>query len=245
MTHSVSSKSSGTCPHGFPGGACPFCAGMGGGSSARTRNMRRRPGEMTYNECYAIWQRMKAAKLEKDSMEKLLQAENAKAVQNSKLSSNRILNQNFMQRILNFPIIQNSINILNVIGTNIKNLINNSLKFINKLTNFIVQGFNTFVNAAKNFIIDISDKIAAIFGETKLALEENLKKFTKSIKEKFVSLFGFINKSNREEETEEIVKKEEKKIFSLSQIRRKLQLLKDRQKDADKQHSTQQEHTKI
>ncbi len=239
MTHGISSsKNAGLCPHGFPNGACPLCSGMGGGGSATTRNMRRRPGEMTYNECYAIWQMMKAAKLQNDKMEKLQQlgqAENSNRLNNLNINS---AGKNIFQRILSTNFVQSGISILNNLGKNI-------IKFTNNITNFVVQGFNTIVSSVKNFIADISGKIALFFGEEKQALEDNLKKAVKIIKEKFISLFGFINKSNREEETEEIVKKEEKRIFSLRQIRQKLRLLKEKQENADKQHSTQQEHTKI
>ena len=104
MAHGVTSKSSGLCPHGFPHGACPLCSGMGGGGSSRTRNLRRRPGEMSYNECYAVWQRMKASKLEKDRIEKQQELALIKAAQNNKLSNTSRI-ANFVHRIANMSLI--------------------------------------------------------------------------------------------------------------------------------------------
>lgn len=233
LTHGVSSsKNAGLCPHGFPSGACPLCNGMGGGGSSSTRNMRRKPGEMTYNECYAIWQMMKAAKLQNDKMEKMqqiAQLENANKLNNLNV---KFANNNIIQRILSNNLLQGGINILNNFGKNIT-------KFTTNITNFIVQGFNTIVSSVKNFIADISGKIALFFGEEKQALEDNIKKAVKAVKEKFISLFGFINKSNREEETEQKVKEEEKRIFSLRQIKQKLKLLKKSKDNDGKQHSPQ------
>ena len=237
VAHGVSSsKSSGLCPHGFPNGACPLCSGMGGGGSARTRNMRRNPGEMTYNECYAIWQMMKAAKLQNDRLEKQQQAAQIENAQKLNNMNTDIASKNIFLRMFSSNFVKDGI-------TTINNFVKNIAKIATNITNFVVQGFNTIVNSVKNFITDISGKIALFFGEEKQAIEDNIKKAVKAIKEKFISLFGFINKSNREEETEEIVKKEEKKIISLKQIRQKLKLLKENQKDDNKQHSTQHKHT--
>ncbi len=233
MTHGVSSsKNAGLCPHGFPNGACPLCSGMGGGGSATTRNMRRKPGEMTYNECYAIWQMMKAAKLQNDKLEKQQQVtliENAQKLSNMNMN---LANKNIFQRVFSSNLVQSGINLLS-------NITKNIVKFANNITNFVVQGFNIIVNSVKNFMTDISGKIALFFGEEKQALEDNLKKIVKSVKEKFISLFGFINKSNREEETEQIVKEQEKRIFSLRQIAEKLRLLKETKDNDSKQYSTQ------
>ena len=54
----------GTCPHGLPMGACPICNGMGGGGSVKRDN---KPREMTWNECYAIGQMLKAQKLAREN----------------------------------------------------------------------------------------------------------------------------------------------------------------------------------
>ena len=232
MTHGVSSsKNSGLCPHGFPNGACQFCSGMGGGGSASTRNLRRKPGEMTYNECYAIWQMMKAAKLKHDQLDKqqqISQLENKQSLNNLNLN----LGVNIFQRILPMNIINRTINGLTSAVKNVTN-------FMKNMSNFVIQGFNIIANSVKNFISDISGKIALFFGEEIQAIEDNIKKIVKSVKEKFISLFGFINKSNREEETEQKVKEEEKRIFSLKQIKQKLKLLKEKKDNDNKHYSTQ------
>ena len=65
MTYNITSNNSakaGLCPHGLPASACPICSGGGGGIKRTDRNTRRHAGEMTWNECYAIWQRMKNEK---------------------------------------------------------------------------------------------------------------------------------------------------------------------------------------
>ena len=59
INNNVNTKPPGTCPHGLPVGACPICSGMGGGG-AKKADSTAKPGEMSWNECYAIGQMMKA-----------------------------------------------------------------------------------------------------------------------------------------------------------------------------------------
>ena len=69
----VNNARANTCPHGLPLGACPICNGMGGGGSTKKADEPRRPGEMTYQECYAQWKQMQRAEaMDKAAQEAML-----------------------------------------------------------------------------------------------------------------------------------------------------------------------------
>ena len=75
MTSSLSRAGNtkiGTCPHGLPLGACPICNGMGGGGSVKKDN---KPKEMSWNECYAIGQMLKAQKLARQHTQQMFAAQ--------------------------------------------------------------------------------------------------------------------------------------------------------------------------
>lgn len=212
VTNSNSART-GLCPHGLPPGACPICSGGGGGIN--DRNTRRNPSEMTYNECLAVWQLMKAAKARKN----LLAAE----------QKNQILHKNQLKNNTSF--LSSSINSIKNFFRNlpfmksITTLANNgATKFINTLNN--IFPFNKIQNSIKNVIIDISDKLTAIFGEEKLIKLKNLKILSDSAKEKILSLFSFINNSKKgQKDKSEQLKKDEKKISLLTKIRKKLKFI--------------------
>ena len=95
----------GTCPHGLPMGACPICNGMGGGGSVKRDN---KPREMTWNECYAIGQMLKAQKLARENTQKMYVAQDMQAYLN-RLQTQLVALKNMVLNSLPKPI-ANAIN---------------------------------------------------------------------------------------------------------------------------------------
>ena len=228
MTFNIASNNTqkaGLCPHGLPPGACPICSGGGGGIKKMDRNTRRHPGEMTWNECFAMGLMMKAAKARKEAA-----AEHAEqvALQNAQLSK---MHSKFVKSFVNFvsniPGAKTFAKLSNKVAKNIAKLTTPISNFINKQIQNIKTGF-------KNVIADISDKIAAIFGEEKLAKLKNLEKFAKNAKEKILSIFGFVEETEKEDkDTSEQLKKEEKKISFLAKVMKKFVMIKDGKTEND------------
>ena len=218
----------GLCPHGLSPGACPICSG-GGGGVMMDRNTRRRPYEMTWNECYAIGQMMKAELARRELAE--LQQQNA-IMQNALMQNSRF--QHLMSKLAEtFSSIANfaTNNIVTRTVSNMINTLNNRVfsPIVNTIANFVQK----FAGMVKNVIADISDKLAAIFGEETLAKFKNIEKFIETGKKKIFALFGFVNKSQEENETSEIVKQEEKKVSVLEKLKRKLNLIKEENNEND------------
>ena len=64
----------GTCPHGLPAGACPICSGMGGGGGS-SRKTTKAAGEMSWDECVAVGQMLKAQRLAQQKRDMAMQAQ--------------------------------------------------------------------------------------------------------------------------------------------------------------------------
>ena len=101
MTGSISTVNNNranTCSHGLPLGACPICNGMGGGGSTKRADEPRRPGEMTYQECYAQWKQMQRAQAREAALQEAM-------IKNAELAAK------FQQQLAN--ITNTAINVLN------------------------------------------------------------------------------------------------------------------------------------
>lgn len=209
----ISTPKKATCPHGNPAGACPLCKGGGDGMSNHSidKNTRRRPGEMTWNECYAMGLILKQRALKKDRLEQ----------QNAKLEANLFSqNTNFVNLVTRF---NNALTLIFIrVNANFSSLNRNVLQPM-------LRSLQTLANTAKNIlqnvasqakqilqdikqkIIDISDKLAAIYGEMKNALTKNVSdKFKRFVKKTF-GILAVIDAS-LETDDDEKRKEEEKRI---------------------------------
>ena len=72
----------------------------------------------------------------------------------------------------------------------------------------------------KQKIVDIQDKLNAIFGEAKAFVEKKVSEFVSVIKSKFEGLFKIFKKENAKDEDTKI--DEDKKIFNLKTLIHKL-----------------------
>lgn len=188
----------GTCPHGLPQGACPICSGMGGGGGSSARKTDEHTGEMSWDECYAIWQQM--LKVKELSQQKKNEAlKNPEFVQinfSAKLDSIAQKLVNFSEKLSDF--VQKSkeqtaipiklASIFSKAAIPVLNALNNVTVLAQKIINFIQTKF-----------ADISEKLAAIFGELKNSVEKKISDKLKDFKKKIKSLFGlFENEKNLE-----------------------------------------------
>lgn len=196
----------GTCPHGLPQGACPICNGMGGGGGMRKADFSAKSGEMSWNECAAIGAFLKAQ-------------------QNAKLQRQQDA-QNFAQQAVAF---QNAMNNASQKAAALAKFFSaNTPAIIAKPVNFVL---NTVIggtlNAIKSFpqtvqnalqtvgqkLADISDKLAAVYGEVKTAIAKKLSETLNEFKKKVKSLFSIFNPQDADNDDKQV--DETKKAFKL------------------------------
>jgi hypothetical protein len=173
----------GTCPHGLPAGACPICSGMGGGGAAARKDIRK--NEMSWDECYAVWQQMlKAKDLAKQNKNETLQNQ-IPVPFTAKLDNIALKIANIVEKLTNFTekakqtptIMSKTLAFAAKIVIPVLNVLKNIPIIAQKIINFVQQK-----------LADISDKLNAIFGELKNSIEEKTSKRLKEAKKKLKSL---------------------------------------------------------
>lgn len=208
----VNKANSGLCPHGMSPGACPICSGMSG-ASTRVGERPQRAGEMSYHQCAMIGAMMKARAQRLENHENNLK-KHAEAMLEFSLKLEK-----FAQHMIDFANAISKSFIFKPVAYTILNVvvpITNAIKNISNIISNIVDKFSQF--RAK--LIDIQDKLNAIFGEAKAFLQKKVSEFLSSIKAKFEGLFKIFKKDNTEGDDKQI--DEDKKIFNLKKILRKI-----------------------
>lgn len=197
----------GKCPHGLPAGACPICSGMGGGGGASTRKADKPSGEMSWDECYAVWQQMlrakEAAQLKRNEA---LQAQMQPPVSfTAKMDNVAQKFADFAQRLTTF-IQKNSVQHHTLPAIFSKPLVlaaKIALPIVNVLKNIPVLAQNTAI-FIKEKLADISDKLSAMFGELRNSKEKKVSDRLKDFKKKIKSLFSVFEAQETEENLEDI-----------------------------------------
>jgi len=196
----------GTCPHGLPLGACPICNGMGGGGGMRKADFSAKPGEMSWNECAAIGAFLKAQQNAKLARQQDAQNFAAQAIAFQKAMTNVSEKIAMLNSVIsaNTPqLIAKPVNfVLNTIIGGAVNFIKNIPQTIQNIAQAITQKF-----------ADISDKVAAVFGEIKTAIAKKITEPLNEFKKKIKSLFGIFNPENTDNNEKQI--DETKKAFKL------------------------------
>ena len=203
----------GTCPHGLPMGACPICNGMSGGGGGKKADFSAKPGEMSWNECAAIGAFLKAQKAAQQAREADFQA-HLQALQKFQTTM-----ANAAQRAAQFAqMVQNSM----------PPVIAKPLAFV--MNNIVATGLNVLKNlpaSAANFVqnfsqklADIADKLTAVYGELKAAVQKKVSEFFKDIKKKIKSIFGIFEPTDTDDEDKKI--EEAKRTFELKTFIHKL-----------------------
>lgn len=209
----------GTCPHGLPAGACPICNGLGGGGGGSAKKVGRPAGEMTWDQCYAVWQKMLHAKdLAAQRKQDALQAQMQAPVNFSARLENAAMKiADLADRLANFvrnakqtpTIATKTLALAAKIAIPVLNVLQNAANLAQKVVSFVQEK-----------LVDISDKLNAIFGELKNSIEKKISDKLKDFKKRFKSLFGVTELDDIDEETgnreEETEKKLRSKIFNHS-----------------------------
>ena len=196
----------GTCPHGLPLGACPICNGMGGGGGMRKADFSAKPGEMSWNECAAIGAFLKAqanakAQRQQDIQNYALQLQAFQTAMDSAKARIAQLTQllsNSMPTVIAKPINL----VINTIAIGTLNLIRS-----------IPTAISNTLQTIQQKLTDISDKLTAIMGELKTAVEKKISETFNEIKKKVKSLFAIFSPLDAENEDKQI--DETKRAFEL------------------------------
>ena len=221
----------GTCPHGLPLGACPICNGMGGGGGMKKADFSAKPGEMSWNECAAIGAFLKAqqnAKLAREQ-DALNFAQNVQAFQQTMANAHQRLTSLAQFFTANTPaIVAKPMNfVLNTVLANT----------VNMLKNMPAALAGTIQNLSQK-LADISDKLTAVYGELKAAVQKKVSETLNEIKKKVKSLFAIFSPLDADNDDKQI--DETKKAFELRtfihQLYRKLK--GDDEKDLPNEHNT-------
>lgn len=196
----------GTCPHGLPPGACPICNGMGGGGGMRKADFSAKPGEMSWNECAAIGAFLKAQQQAKEARAQDAQnfAQQAVAFQNSMAAAHQRMSELAQFFTKNTPaIIAKPANF--VINTLIMGTVN--------LLKSIPAAIGNFAQNIGQKLADISDKLAAVYGEIKAAISKKISETFNDFKKKVKSLFAIFQPLDADNDDKKI--DEAKKAFEL------------------------------
>lgn len=202
----------GCCPHGLPAGACPICSGMGGGGGGSTKKMERPAGEMTWDECVAMGQLLKAQRLAQQQRNLAMQGQMPQAPLSfadklgniaQKIASLSEKLANFVQKTQSTPTIMSKLlTIAAKIAIPVLNVLKNIPALAQKALNFVSQK-----------LADISDKLTAVFGELKNSIEKKISDRLKNFKKKVKSLFQIFEPEEVDDEEKKV--EENKRIFDL------------------------------
>lgn len=185
---------SGLCPHGLPPGACPICSGGMGSSKVVTADFSAKPGEMSWNECAAIGAFLKSIQNARLAREADYQNQIIAMAQfqnnMTKMAQNlQTFIQNMSQSALTRPLAMVAKNILLPV-----------VKFMKDLP---VNFLQATANLAQK-LTDITDKLTAIYGELKAAMDKKFSDFAKKVKKKIISIFEIFRAENENSEDERI-----------------------------------------
>ena len=198
----------GTCPHGLPQGACPICSGMGGGGGVKNDN---KPREMTYNECLAVWQMMKAQKAARKQTLALFAAQDQAAYLNKLQAQINQMKLTLLNSILPKPAAKIVIALADTVILPV-------LKAVHVISNTIGNALTTISKLAgdvKQKVVEIMDKLTAMFGEAKASLQKKIEEKFKDIKKKVFSLFGIAAAENEEDDEAKRIE-EAKRLYELN-----------------------------
>ncbi len=216
MSNNVSSvmqPRAGLCPHGMPPSACPVCSNMGGGGS-RKKELNFKSAQMpmmSWNQCEAIGYFLKSQR---------------RAAENNRLKF-KLLTLQLQLQADNFRKMKAKMEQF----VSIINSFPGGFIIAIPLKIFVIPPLQ-FMSSTLVKIIDISDKIAAIYGEILKGLEkakEKFNEFVKEIKNKFFKLFEIFGAENNRDKNKTI--DEEKKIFNFNKLLRKLRKKRNKEQN--------------
>ncbi|MDD3419804.1 MAG: hypothetical protein PHE78_04280 [Candidatus Gastranaerophilales bacterium] len=193
----------GLCPHGMPFGACPICSGKGGGGGISSGRNTAKAGEMTWDECYAVGQMLKAQAQRKEDATQFNLSSVFTSIQSNKtiqaMSEKFAAISNFVNTVITRPTMALANRIITAVTTPIINLANR----IAQSTPFKF-GMEIAENIKKGFT-NITDKLAAIIGEPLNAMADFIAENWKKIKPKKYIFFSEVDTEMEQGEQDEEV----------------------------------------
>lgn len=195
-----------TCPHGLPHGACPICSGGMGGASQKKADFSAKPGEMSWNECAAIGAMMRAAKLRKQM--------NAQAQENRlmQIANFERTMMNTSQKLAQLAVLVNN-SLPSAVAKPVSFVINKVLvPVLNAMKNVPVNIMKS-LDAMRQKVFDIQDKLNAMFGELKNSIEKKVSETLANFRKKVRFLFQVDESTETTDEEKEI--EEEKRTFEV------------------------------
>lgn len=202
----TNSVGGGTCPHGLPHGACPICSGGMGGASQKKADFSAKPGEMSWNECAAIGAMMRAAKLRKQM--------NAQAQENRlmQIANFERTMMNTSQKLAQLAVLVNN-SLPSAVAKPVSFVINKVLvPVLNAMKNVPVNIMKS-LDAMRQKVFDIQDKLNAMFGELKNSIEKKVSETLANFRKKVRLLFQVDESTETTDEEKEI--EEEKRTFEV------------------------------
>ena len=194
----------GTCPHGLPMGACPICNGMGGGGGVKRDN---KPREMTWNECYAIGKMLKAQKEARLHTQQMFAAQTLQAHLDNIQTQINAMKLALLNSSLPKPLVKAAVVMLDTVVAPLAKAVQTLSSTIQNFADNILKT----ADSIKQKIADIADKLTAMLGEAKAAIQKKISDKIKDVKKKIFSLFGIAEAEN--EEDEEVKRIEEQKLI--------------------------------
>lgn len=187
----------GLCPHGLPFAACPICSGKGGAGGAGASR------EMTWDECYAVGQRLKAEAVRAQDAQKYDAASVAASLQDNKsyqlmvqkfVAINDFIQKNFIAPVTNFV-------------TSLVNFVSRPIfALANAIWNSpVMQAMKQVAEQIQKGFANIYDKIATVIGEPMMAVANFASEFWKKIAPKKYIFFAPVDTEMEQGEQEEEV----------------------------------------
>ena len=177
---------------------------------------------MTYHECAMIGNMIKARALAQKNHELNLQH---RALNISQFET---VMAKLTEAMKNFTQLMSQNILTKPIAFVMKNIVLPLVNFVQNIPRFI-SSFNI-----KTFIPEISDKLAAVFGEAKAFINKKIEELLKVAKSALDGLFRIFKKNNTDDEDTKI--DDDKKIFNLKTILHKVKEKFKRKKD--RKHGT-------
>lgn len=221
----ISTVRSGLCPHGLSPGGCPICSGMSGGAQkVKTADFTAKPGEMSWNECAAIGAFLKSL-------------QNARMARNADFQNRLVAMAQFeanmaksAQQLSEFIQLMGQNSLTKPVAVLAQKLV---LPVVEAMKNMPTNVLNLMAQFSGK-LADISDKLAAIYGELKAATNKKISDLAKKIKKKLFSIFEIFSTDNEEDENE-IMIAFEKQLNKLKEMIEKIsyQATKEDENDDD------------
>lgn len=191
----------GTCPHGMPMGACPICNGGGGGSTKPAENVRK-PGEMSWSQCFAAGQLMKQAEARAEAR---LQSPLNNVLLAERMQQNISNYTNNVQQLISIlrntlpPAMAKTLDILNQL------IITPFLNILAKIPK-VIKAIQNAAENIRNTLINVAEKLTAFFGEIKNFVNKKISDFTKKATKKLFAFFSLTGMDEEEDiETEDFL----------------------------------------